>query len=596
MDDQVYLRSIGSQDKIEHNGTQDNFNFSLNNSDDLETIHQLKPEITEDKINKLLLDFFSIRFAHLEESLNQKEIEVYNIMFDLHFITVSAHSIQSQLPKPQQMNKTPIRTGERNQDLNNSRISTVSRKSVSSSRIGKFNVKNKSEPQDKASIFSPKVAINIMFNKDKDTNPSLDKSVLKRSIENKPKNFKPSESETKKQDSNNIKNKDDNKNNIKNDKMKNETMDSKIQHKLNARKYNSDGDNFMKKNDKTFFQQSNNNHNLSNCLNAKANKNILSPSKSSEKVKVPAGTTQANGKIQEKSVNKISHNNQVCSKTDDKKSYPTTKDDLFNKQIHNKTNFKFEPKNNKKADVKNNEKFKTDEPRNINNFSEKIINNNLQEIIDKNLLGNLLNFLEISDKIFFKNSCRRYRRSFLLSELEKISLKLKMKKLEENPFYLMELPKEIEKSFSNQEIMLSKYQNIYIENPSFNNIVNFFYILIFTEKSWENDKFLIEKIHMIENYLESKPEYQCPNINKAYTEVNMNLRNNIEIYQKLKNLYTDNPQTFKLQGLGDEFTYLIQYFSILEQIIIKGSNLEISIDLEILSHKFDIVKTYLDQK
>ena len=52
MDDQIYLRSIGSQEKIEHNGTLDNFNFSLNNSDDVDTIHQLKPELVEEKFNK----------------------------------------------------------------------------------------------------------------------------------------------------------------------------------------------------------------------------------------------------------------------------------------------------------------------------------------------------------------------------------------------------------------------------------------------------------------------------------------------------------------------------------------------------------------
>ena len=167
----------------------DNINFSINNGENLLLDRQ---NSASDFINQQILDFFSIRIAYLEESYSRKENEVTDLMFKLHAITLISYDMKTQLPNPIIGKRKNITCESNDEDLNSSKMSTMSRRSNSSTRSSKKDfLQQKTNPRDKMALFSPKVAINIMFNQEKDRNSSssLDKSILRKNLRKNKMNY-----------------------------------------------------------------------------------------------------------------------------------------------------------------------------------------------------------------------------------------------------------------------------------------------------------------------------------------------------------------------------------------------------------------------
>ena len=156
------IESLGTQNKLKDISTLD-----LMLSDDIKHSTD-KNHCFQEYFDKQLLDFFSIRLSILEESYSSKEIEVSDLMFKLHHITLTSNKIQSNIPKNQLYIEGKIKSSQKDEDLNSSKISIMSRRSSSSSRVNKNDFQHKNT-KDKLALYSPKVAINIMFNQEKNS-------------------------------------------------------------------------------------------------------------------------------------------------------------------------------------------------------------------------------------------------------------------------------------------------------------------------------------------------------------------------------------------------------------------------------------------
>ena len=184
---------------------------------------------------------------------------------------------------------------------------------------------------------------------------------------------------------------------------------------------------------------------------------------------------------------------------------------------------------------------------------------------------------------------------FFKTQINELNNKIKYKKQEENPLFHLVFSKELEIKISEMTLNLSDYLDSYNEVPSFNNLVNILYIIIFKgDGIYFKDKFLHHKIDILEKYIEKKKKIKTKNIFKIFHEIDYNAKNNYQVYQNLNNLFLENPQIFRIIGLSDDFIIFSNYFQLFEDQMNKGCNLEISIDLEIFQHKLEIMKNYLD--
>ena len=77
-----------------------------------------------------------------------------------------------------------------------------------------------------------------------------------------------------------------------------------------------------------------------------------------------------------------------------------------------------------------------------------------------------------------------------------------------------------------------------------------------------------------------------------FRDINYNIRNKYSVYEKLKDLFSENSQIFKLKGLSEEFMIFSDFLQIVEQFISKESNMEVVIDMEIYEHKIEILKKF----
>ena len=613
----------------ENDQSADNFNFSSNNEENLEQLFERRNS-TIDSINHYLSEFFSIRLAFLEESLLTKEIDVTNLMFKLHSINLISNEMKVQLPVSiiEKRKKMTVESSE--EDLNSSKMSTVSRRSNSSSRSGKKDfLQPKTNPRDKMALFSPKVAINIMFNKEKDGNNSssvsVEKSVRKNSDTVKKKGLISNSNlgKTNKEDDKISANKKIAQSPI-NPKDKNKVDKNDLQenknglYKQNARKVKSDGDNLVKKNSDNVSS----NHIVS-IKSSNINKPKLTLTKGlsnekSNKVNHNQATASQNLNNSELSpkgnlVNNIGVNNYnslsyLPGKTNTEKKDQAVKlnnnnnsktIELLKCQNNSKSNYKLEPKAKKYSLNSNNlnNSLKINQL-NINNVS--VLALSINELIDSTATRHILKYLLLKEKIIFKNLNQKFRKLFFNHEINELSNRIKTKKLEENPCYFITLPLFLEESVKNNNLCLSNHLEIYNENPSFNNLVNFLYTIAFTKDktfSKENqikNKFLYQKVEDLNTFISQNNKSQS--IYSVLPLLMNNLRLKNEVYLAVKELFEENEQSANLRGLTAEFIPFSEILQIISKCIKDGPNMEIVIDLEILSHKLEILKTYLDQK
>jgi len=180
---------------------------------------------------------------------------------------------------------------------------------------------------------------------------------------------------------------------------------------------------------------------------------------------------------------------------------------------------------------------------------------------------------------------------------------IKMKKLEENPCYFLEIPKVLEEKMKTAYLVLSEYTEKYNEVPAFNNLVSVLYIIAFTgdmrfsdEKynSSMKDKFLFQKIEDLDKYVQRNSKSRSVYSVFPYLINNVKFKNDVSL--SLKELYSENEQAFNIRGLPNEFFPCVELFQIIERCLSNGGNMEVVIDLEILQHKLEILKTYSEQQ
>ena len=581
------IESLVTQNKLKDISTLD-----LMLSDDIKHSTD-KNHCFQEYFDKQLLDFFSIRLSILEESYSSKEIEVSDLMFKLHHITLTSNKIQSNIPKNQLYIQGKIKSSQKDEDLNSSKISIMSRRSSSSSRVNKNDFQHKNT-KDKLALYSPKVAINIMFNQEK--NSTSDKSSKKKSVEVKSKGVNSYNEQSKQNVNNNTtpaskRTKNQSPINDK-EKLDSDEVNLKLQHKLNARKVKSDGENLEKKNMKNTSNNIKNGPYNSHIIKTKTIN--LKGLNSIEKEKNSKIINSVNIVLDNAVVDKIYNSNNSATKSIiTKKESP--KNEFIAKQIQSKINFKFEPKKKKKSIVHSKDNFNSQENDISIKYTSKLFSSSLSNILDNNLFGEIIKFFNSKDKLAFKNSSHLFRVIFFKTQINELNNKIKYKKQEENPLFHLVFSKELEIKISEMTLNLSDYLDSYNEVPSFNNLVNILYIIIFKgDGIYFKDKFLHHKIDILEKYIEKKKKIKTKNIFKIFHEIDYNAKNNYQVYQNLNNLYLENPQIFRIIGLSDDFIIFSNYFQLFEDQMNKGCNLEISIDLEIFQHKLEIMKTYLD--
>ena len=603
-------------------GSMNDIIFSLNNGDMTDPILDSRHNLSE-AMNHQLIDFFSIRLAYMEEAYQKKEVEVTDLMFKLHEITLTANDMKSQLPHPITFKRKQLNFDSNTEDdLNSSKMSTMSRRSNSSTRSGKKDfLQAKNNPRDKMALFSPKVAINIMFNQEKDKeSSSLDKSILRKNLETSKSKILHNGGKQPNKDERNSSKKLNHSPVNNGEKNKNENDNNKQAFtKPNAtRKVNSDGDNLIKKNQKSNTSNiinnssSTNNHNklkpillkgTSNEKNQKYSSNHASSKPNiSSSPKVNHGNKNAGNNYN--SINVVGGSKNIIDKKDNDKNKKLNEHpksvELF-PNSNNKSNYKFEPKSAKNQlnlHNINNSSLKSDDDKknSLSSSRNRVIN----QIFDGNVTKKILKFLSLPDKVSFKNVNIKFRKLFFADEIHEISNKIMLKKLEENPCYFLVIPKCLEESVKDKQLILSNYTEKYMENPSFNNLINILYTIVFTgENSSSKDnlikhKFLFQKIEDIEKYIKKNSKSNSIYSVFPYLVSNLKLKN--EVYIAIKEVYEENEQAFNLRGLTEEFIPFAEFLEIISKCINNGPNMDIVIDLEILQHKLEILKTYSDQK
>ena len=155
----------------------------------------------------------------------------------------------------------------------------------------------------------------------------------------------------------------------------------------------------------------------------------------------------------------------------------------------------------------------------------------------------------------------------------------------------LEIPKVLEHKINKESLVLSKYKETFQSNQSFINIINLLYLLANQTEVDDFSKTLNVKLAYIENFI----EIYDSNLNfyKVLKEITFNLKKNHYIYTSLKR--HSNTLKFTFNGLSNEFTPLIEYLHILNKTLMaKSNNTELMIDVEIINHKIDILKTLSD--
>jgi len=247
--------------------------------------------------------------------------------------------------------------------------------------------------------------------------------------------------------------------------------------------------------------------------------------------------------------------------------------------------------------------------KNVNNLNN--INNKLNSIYtskkqiflnDFNNLPHFINifkFLSTNDKILFKNTNKTLHKCFFENEILELERVIFEKKKEDNPLYNMILGNELLQKISYSKAFLSENLNKFQTNQNFKNFVDMLYVFLFTSAGngiiyLIKTKSVSEKVLEIENFISKVDKNSNKNIYSIFNKCYNNLTRNKEIYNTLKYLYDNNKILFDLIGLPDEFTNFISLINTLKEHINMGQNMETVIDLEILSHKMDKIKSFAE--
>ena len=164
----------------------------------------------------------------------------------------------------------------------------------------------------------------------------------------------------------------------------------------------------------------------------------------------------------------------------------------------------------------------------------------------------------------------------------------------------MILSNELKQKVLYSKAFLSENLTALESNKHFKNFIDILYIMLFT--SIQNGiiyiiktKSILEKLVEIEDYIAKIDNKSNKNIYSVFNLCYENLIKNKEIYNTLKYLYENNKSIFDISGLPGEFANFVSLISLLKDNINKGQNMDLIIDLEILSHKLDKIKSFAEK-
>jgi hypothetical protein len=521
------------------------------------------PQEHNDIISGKLVDTFSIRLSQLEESYKEKDADISSLMYKLHAIILSGLDIKTKIPPVKVFGKKNFSSNNAEDNLNRSNISTISRRSISVSKAGNTKQFGKVEPKDKMAKFSQKAAINICSSQSQDSN--INRTILSKSPnrdaasnnQQKPKvvqnKFNNKSNSLKVADSNNKRaiNKSDDKqtkfissNNIKSPLIHTNTYDAKKAKETQ-------------------------NHEVNKPLRRKTNSDDLKTNNNNQKLNTSNNQiTKTSTEISQVSKN---HSGKYHSTS------ATSSSDIFvNNNNNNKTvNYKFKPKKKLLGTIEKESKF-------LKLLSTK----NSQKVF-----GLLCKFCNYKEQFSLKNFSKNARKMYFHNLISELNDKIKQVNKKNELHLEMEIPKILEMKINKENLYLSKYKETYRINNSFLNMINILYLLTHETVNIDWSKTLDEKVYEIEEFTKSFD----PNLNfyKAMKEITHKIKTSNTIFETLmKN--TSNIK-FVFTGLCSAFTPLAEYLLILNKSFLNNcNNMEMKIDIEIIDHKIDILKTLSD--
>jgi hypothetical protein len=122
-------------------------------------------------------------------------------------------------------------------------------------------------------------------------------------------------------------------------------------------------------------------------------------------------------------------------------------------------------------------------------------------------------------------------------------------------------------------------------------MINILYLLTHEKDNIDWNKTLDEKVYDIEEFTKNYD----PNLNfyKAMKEITHKIKTSNTIFETLMKNTTN--IKFVFTGLSSAFTPLAEYLLILNKSFLNNcNNMEMKIDIEIIDHKIDILKTLSD--
>lgn len=531
----------------------------------INTESELDPSIL---LSEKLTDFFSFRLSNLETSYQEKDNEILYMMKIIHEINQIANGIKKSLP-PYKIIYVSQKLGENtNDDLNSSRLSTYSKRSVSAKRLTSRNFNN-INTKEKYGAFSQKVAINIhdsmMCKKTNNTVKTKlnDRSVYKIDIEMK-NMFSP---------------KQDKKGYL---EGQNSTT---IKSKLNkTRKINSDELSIKNVDNKSNFLCTKNKG------RDKANKIITKKGLN----------TKLDNSPKRNDVNENTAPNKYGSKFNliINSGCTSQKELLFSNLKYNPTNLRFssyklEPKNNKKSAAN----LISDEISNTkSNINTSIIQVKYDEKFEKgfnkllekeNIFSLICDFTSKREQLIFSRFSKESRKSFLQIKINEINKLFAIKKENsENP--LSSLSFKIDENLTKKnKIVLSNMIEYVKSSRSLKNLINLIYIIIFeTVCDEDNDS----KIQSIENYVNKTSNGN--NLMLIINELISKVKKKINLFEIIKEQYFNDKNFSNYTDLPKEVEPLKELAISIFDIIETDNSMELMIEIEILLHKMDKLKKF----
>jgi hypothetical protein len=545
--------------------SQVNVRGSLNLAS-INTESELDPSIL---LSEKLADFFSFRLSNLETSYQEKECEILYMMKLIHEINQIANAIRTNLP-PYKIVYVSQKLGETIvEDLNSSRLSTMSKRSGSAKRLTSRNF-NTLNNKEKYGAFSQKVAINIhdsiMYKKTNNTVKSKinDRSVYKIDLEMKsilsPKQDKKGFLEG-----------------------QNSTITKKSKWNK-TRKINSD---------ELSIKNVDNKSNYICTINKgreKANKILI---KKGYNTKLETSPKRID-------VNESIVNNSYGSKFNLIINPGSTlqKEIIYSNLKYNPANLRFssyklEPKNNKKSTANLISEEISHTKSNINTSIIQLKNDEkyekgINKLFEREDIFSLLcSFTSKQEHMLISKLSKDSRRAFLQFKINDISREITTKRENsENPLASLSIWFE-ESEIAKNNIILSNLNEISKATRSFSNLINLLYILIFENVSEEE---IDSKIDEINNYIKRKCSET--NVLMIMNQLISKLKARKIIYQIINEQYTKDKNFGDYTDLPKELDPLKGVLLSIFKVFKTDDSMELMIEIEILLHKMDKLKKF----